>query len=176
MRPWILLAALLPCVASAAGHEVSLGVTTVSTSSFFRSTASRWGLDAGYAYGLGAWRLGGGVRLALPRGAASVPLELYARALLSARWGSWMPAVGPELGLSGLSVLEPRTTGLPEDIDALEGERLGNVYLAFHAAPLRFAVRGFTVSALELQWGTTFTPPGGTLRLQVGLLHVGVPL
>jgi hypothetical protein len=116
------------------------------------------------------------VRLALPRGAASVPLELYARALLSARWGSWMPAVGPELGLSGLSILEPRTTGLPEDIDALEGERLGNVYLAFHAAPLRFAVRGFTVSALELQWGTTFTPPGGTLRLQLGLLHVGVPL
>jgi hypothetical protein len=37
-------------------------------------------------------------------------------------------------------------------------------------------VRGLTVSALELQWGTTFTPPGGTLRLQVGLLHVGVPL
>lgn len=176
MRPWTLLAVLLPGVAVAAGHEVSLGATTVSTSSFFRSTARRWGLDASYAHELGAWRLGGGLRLALPGGAAAVPLELYARALLTARLGSWTPAVGPELGLSGLSVLEPLRSRLPEDISDTEAERLGPVYLALHTAPLRFTVRDFTVSALELHWGTTLSPPGATLRLQLGLLHVGVKL
>ncbi len=176
MRLWFLLAVLLPGVVAAAGHEVSLGATTVTTSSFFRSTARRWGLDANYAREVGSWRLGGGVRLAFPKGSASLPLEVYTRALLSMRWGSWMPAVGPEVGVSGFSVLEPLKSGLPEDINDVEEERLGSVYLAFHAAPLRFHVRGLNVSVLELHWGTTLAPPGATLRLQLGLLHVGVSL
>lgn len=47
MRCLLLLARLLPLPALA--YEPSLGATTVSTGSFFRSTQRRWGLEASHA-------------------------------------------------------------------------------------------------------------------------------
>jgi hypothetical protein len=171
----LVLASLLPAVA--AGHELSLGATavTLTNGGAYNVTSPRLGLDAGYAHVLGSWRLGGGVRWA-PAGQGNLPLELYARALLSPRLGRWRPAVGPELGLSGLPVVLPPRGGFPEDFSRQQAEQLGPAYVALHAAPLRFDFRPFSVSALELQWGTTLDQPGSTLRLQLGLVHVGVTL
>jgi hypothetical protein len=178
MRQWFLLAAaLLPGAAAAAGHDVSLGATAVilTSGSNFNVAAPRLGLEAAYAQALGSWRLGGGVRWA-PSGRGSFPVELFARALFGPQLGAWRPAVGPELGLSGLPVIVPPAGGLPEDLSRRHAERLGPAYVAVHAAPLRFAFQRFTASALELQWGTSLNQPGSTLRLQLGLLHLGMTL
>jgi hypothetical protein len=178
MRHLSLLATvLLPTVAAALGHEVSLGATavTLTNGSAFIYSAPRLGLEAGYSHELGSWRLGGGLRWA-PASQGNLPVELFARALLSPHLGVWRPAVGPELGLSGLPIIRPSRGHLPEDLPLFQAEQLGPAYVAFHAAPLRFAFHRFTVSALELQWGTTLLQPGSTLRLQLGLVHVGVML
>jgi hypothetical protein len=51
------------------------------------------------------------------------------------------------------------------------------VYVAVHAVPLRFrAFDRFALSLLELQIGTHVSPFGRYLRLQLGLLGVGVTL
>jgi hypothetical protein len=179
MRSWLLLSAvLLPGGVVAAGHEVSVGSTAlvVTNGGVYNPKAPYWGLEATYTRALGAWDVGAGVRLSPGAGSASLPMEAYARALLTPRLGLWVPAVGPEVGLSGLPVVLPPNGGFPEDLSNLEEGLLGPAYVAFHAAPLRFAWRGFTASALELQWGTTLGQPGATLRLQLGLLRVGVAL
>lgn len=177
MRPWLLLsAALLPGVA-AAGHDVSLGVTavTLTNGGVYNVTTPRFGLDAAYAYELDHWRFGGGLRWA-PSGQGNLPVEVYARALLTTRLGRWRPAVGPELGVSGLPIIIPPQGGFPDDLSRKQAMQLGPAYVAVHAAPLRFVSQRFTVSALEVQWGTTLNQPGATLRLQVGLVHLGVTL
>lgn len=177
MRPWLLLAAALLPGAAAAGHDVSLGVTavTLTNGGVYNVTTPRLGLEAAYAYELGSWRLGGGLRWA-PSGRGNLPVEVYARALLSTHLGRWRPAVGPELGVSGLPIILPPEGGFPDDLSREQAAQLGPAYVAVHAAPLRFAFRRFTVSALELQWGTTLDRPGSTLRLQLGLVHLGVSL
>ena len=178
MRSWLLLAALLvPSLSAATGHEVSLGTTAVilTNGGVYNASAPRLSLEAAYARELGSWRLGGGVRWA-PSGRGNLPVELYARALLSTQSGFWRPAVGPELGLSGLPIILPPEGGFPDELSRQQAAQLGPAYVAVHAAPLRFAFRRFTVSALELQWGTTLNRPGSTLRLQLGLLHLGMTL
>lgn len=178
MRPWFLLAAvLLPGAAAAYGHDVSLGVTalTLTNGGSYNVTSPRLGLEAAYTHELGSWRLGGGVRW-LPTGQGNLPLEVFARALLSTRLGVWRPAVGPELGLSGVPTIVPPRGGLPDDLSRWQSAKLGAAYVAVHAEPLRFIFDRFTVSALELQWGTTLNQPGATLRLQLGLVHLGVTL
>ncbi|MGZ3461002.1 MAG: hypothetical protein ACXU86_21145 [Archangium sp.] len=177
-RPWLLLAAaLLPGAAAAAGHELSLGLTavTLTNGGVYNVTTPRLGLEAAYAYELGSWRLGGGMRWA-PAGRGALPLELFARALLTPHLGVWRPAVGPELGLSGLPIILPPQGGFPDDLSRQQAAQLGPAYVAVHAAPLRFAFQRFTLSALELQWGTSLNRPGSTLRLQLGLVHLGVLL
>jgi len=177
MRSWLLLTALLPGLAAASGHEVSLGSTALvlTNGGAYNVTAPRVALEAAWSLEAGAWRVGAGVRWA-PAGQGSFPLELYARGLLSTRVGRWQPAVGPELGLSGLPVIRPPRGGFPEDLPERQAAQLGPAYVALHAVPLRFAFGRFTASALELQWGTSLNRPGSTLRLQLGLLHLGMTL
>ncbi|MCY1077883.1 hypothetical protein [Archangium lansingense] len=176
MRHWMMLvAALLPGMAAASGHELSLGGALFSTSGLSLALPYRPGFEAAYAYQFDTWRLGGGVRWNL--GGGSPPLEVYARAQLTADMGVWRPAVGPELGLSGLRTVGPAPTGYPNDYQSTRAGLFGPAYVAIHAAPLRFAFGRFTASTLELHWGTLLTPrPGSVLRLQLGLLQVGVML
>jgi hypothetical protein len=176
MRTWVLLVLLLGGLPAQAEHQVSLGATTSSTVGFFRSTLQRYAVDATYTYAWAGWRWSGGLRWAFPQGRATVPLEVYGRAQLAARVGWWAPAVGPELGVSGLSVLDQGSINIPPDYRDAESGLFGPVYVAIHAAPLRFELPRFTVSALELQTGTSLPPLGPTLRWQLGLLHVGVRL
>ncbi|HYO68708.1 MAG TPA: hypothetical protein VEU33_21770 [Archangium sp.] len=178
MRHWMILAAvLLPGMASAAGHELSLGGHLFSSSGLALALPNRPGLEAAYAYETGNWRLGGGLRWSFTAAGGNPPLEVYARAQLTANMGVWRPAVGPELGLSGLRVVGRPNTGFPPDYPDLRTGHFGPVYAAIHAAPLRFVFGRFTASTLELHWGTLLTSrPGSLLRLQLGLLQVGVML
>lgn len=174
MRSWLLLAALLPGAAMASENELALGAPAVilSNGGVYNSTSPRFGLEAAYTHGFESWRLGGGVRW-FPVGQGSLPLEVYARVLLSPLHGVWRPAVGPELGLSGLPIVIAPAGGYPVDLSNLQGGKLGPLYLAVHAEPLRFVFHSFSVSALELQWGTPLNQPGAALRLQVGLVQLG---
>ncbi|EPX60250.1 hypothetical protein D187_002336 [Cystobacter fuscus DSM 2262] len=176
MRSWLLLAALLPHAALASEHGLSLGATAVIlTNGANNKLSPRLGLEAAYTYGREAWRLGGGVRW-VPGGGGSLPAEVYARVLLTPPSGTWRPAVGPEVGLSGLPINLPSRGGLPNELKDEEARRSRPFYVAVHAQPLRFVFRSFTVSALEVQWGTPIHQPGSALRLQLGLLHLGVVL
>jgi hypothetical protein len=176
MRTWFPLAALLVATPALAEHAVSLGASTLQIRANYGVYPIRMLADAGYAYKTDRWLLGGGVRLATPQGGAPVPLEVYTRALLSARVGPWSPALGPELGYSFLSEVGPRESRLPPDILGLEAKYTGPLYVAVHAAPLRFTFGRFTFSALEVTLGTPITTPATLLRLQVGLLSAGVQL
>jgi hypothetical protein len=178
MRHWMMLAAaLLPGMASASGHELSLGGNLFSASGLSLALPNRPGLEAAYAYESGSWRLGGGVRWNFASIGGNPPLEVYARAQLTANMGVWRPAVGPELGLSGLRIVAAPRPGFPPDYPDTRAARFGPAYAAIHAAPLRFAFGRFTASTLELHWGAQLTArPGNLLRLQLGLLQVGVML
>ncbi|HEX5748904.1 MAG TPA: hypothetical protein VFZ09_21875 [Archangium sp.] len=179
MRHWMMMlaTALLPGMASAAGHELSLGGNLFSSSGMSLALPYRPGLEAAYAYETDNWRLGGGVRWSFSANGSNPPLEVYARAQFTANMGVWRPAVGPELGLSWMRVVAPANTGFPPDYPDTRTGLFGPAYAAIHAAPLRFAFGRFTASALELQWGTLLSrQPGSMLRLQLGLLQVGVML
>lgn len=120
-------------------------------------------------------RVGAGARLATEWRGLTVPAEAFARAQLVAPVGPWKPALGVELGVSGLTRLfrAQEGTEYPSDlVDSVEPS-LSPVYVAAVAAPLRFQFGRFTVSAAELQIGSTVTDLDGSLRLQFGLLQIG---
>ncbi|WNG36525.1 hypothetical protein F0U60_24620 [Archangium minus] len=76
-----------------------------------------------------------------------------------------------------MTVVTQPSSGIPDDYPKTRADRFGPAYVAIHAAPLRFAFNRFTVSALELHWGTLLSPmPGSMLRLQLGLFRLGVVL
>jgi hypothetical protein len=164
--------------ALASEHQVAVGAATLTTSDFLRPHTGRTAVGLTYGYRTERWLLGGGVRFAFPRDTAVLPWELHARALLVARMGVWAPALGPELGLTGLAVLSSTTwaKGLPDDFARQQARLLGPVYFSIHSAPLRFEFSRFTVSAFELQVGANLPPLGATLRLQLDYINVGVRL
>ncbi|OJT19752.1 hypothetical protein BO221_36040 [Archangium sp. Cb G35] len=154
--------------------------------SFARLNSPYVGLEAAYRTPLateGRWNhvlVGGGLRVArkpaLPEFTdITLPLEVFLQARLRARVGPWEPSVGPELGLSGMSVLYRRIIPA-EGEDPQEQSRLSPFYFAIGAAPLRFHFGRFTVSALEFHVGTVSFPHNSAVRLQLGLLHGGIQL
>jgi hypothetical protein len=186
-RPLLALATLvvLPTVAHASepmAEGVFVGWTNVQTRSFFRATPMRTAVELGWARTIDEARTGlplelaAGLRGALPDDAGGVPGELFVRARLVARLGYWEPALGPELGWSGLARLGSPPGGLPDDIDRVEGARLGGLYLGFDAAPLRFRFGRVTASVFELLLGAGLWPAGGVLRVEFSWLQLGVAL
>lgn len=170
-----------PALAQAANHQLSLGVGSLSYTSFRRPSSGFTVFEAAYHRPVGQetpWRslrIGGGLRTGLPAAASHLPLEGFIQVQLSARVGFWEVAAGPELGLSGFG----RLIDIPlpaDELFELEDERLGPAYAAFHAAPLRFHFNWLSVSALELSVGTALSSPGSAIRLHVGLLRLGVSL
>lgn len=182
---WVALAAALVTPAAHADtvvpseNRLTVGLTSLSFGSFFRGTPSAYALEAGYGFlrpGGFPLELGGGLRASTGRAGVAVPLEVFGRARFIGQLGYWEPAVGPELGWSGLSALSPRRDGLPEDLDRVEAGRLSAVYFSFDAAPLRFRFGRFTASAFELSVGSTVWPLGSAVRTEFGLLHLGYVL
>ena len=177
----LLLALLLQAapVQERSPHRFTLGVTSVDYDAVFRATADPRVAELAYGYSPhGKWEpleLGGGLRFTRTRPGVDVPGEAFLRARLEARFGSfsWRPAAGPELGVSGLPQLGPRTDGFPDDLDQVEARRLSPLYLAVDLAPLRFHFRGFTLSAMELSLGAPLFPSGTALRTELCLLSVG---
>ncbi|HEY8207240.1 MAG TPA: hypothetical protein VIG99_07155 [Myxococcaceae bacterium] len=173
--PCALLLALL--AAEPPAHGVSLGIGTVSYVSIFSGSPWRPGLDLAYERDLSPrWLLRAGLRAALPSQRTPVPGELYAQLQLRAVLGVWEPAIGPELGVSGLTDLGALPDSLPPELNDLEQLRVSPLYVAIAAAPLRFRLGRFTLSALELHWGTTLVPPGAAVRFHLGFIRVSAGL
>lgn len=179
MRAFPLLRAAAVALALGASpawaHAVTLGAFSGSASASFNGTPGWLGAEVAYTWDAARWAAQGGVRVAMPFDASPVPLEAFARFLLAAGYGAWRPLVGPELGVSGLAVLEAPLARRPTELHAAEQRTLGPAYVAMHAAPVRFVFRErWVVSALELQVGTSLAAPGATVRTQLQLLAAGV--
>lgn len=168
--------------AQPARHELSLGATALSYVSYTRSTPGFLVLEAAYHQRLkqeGPWsalRLGGGLRMGMPTPSAHFPMEGFVQAQLAARLGVWEAVVGPELGLSGYARLGTNSVLPLEEVKRLEDQRFGPLYVGIGAAPLRFHVGPVLLSALELQLGTSLASPGSSVRMQFGLVRMGVKL
>jgi hypothetical protein len=165
-------------------HGVSVGVSSFQQLGLWRNAESAMTLDAAYHRALGTQGpgrhlfLGGGLRYALPSASTTFPLEVYARAELRTRVGFWEPAGGFELGFSRVSlprqaVRLPMGVELYEQNDALTS---GPLYLAIHAAPLRFRFGRVIVGGPEVQWGPAGPPFRTAQRLHLGLARVEVQL
>jgi hypothetical protein len=178
----LLLAPFIPAEAAAHEHELSLGAATFQYQSFLRSSARPAFnvLELAYHHPAGSegvWNnvlLGGGVRAGLAPlfSDVSLPAEVFARARLRARMGFWEVGVGPEIGVSGFAKLRVRPIPA-EGEDEKEAALLSPVYVAVGAAPLRFHLGRFFVSALECHVGTSSFPRSSAIRLHLGLLNVG---
>jgi hypothetical protein len=186
---WAFALAPLEAPAPEVRHGASLGVQALSTwgatgtsPTFLTLELATWH-SVSSAHTPAALLLGGGLRVAFPSARApdAVPLEGFVRAqLASPAWGGvWEPAMGVELGLSGLSrlqrqfYLDPR---FPTPLRELEQARVSPLYAAFVASPLRLRLPWLRLSVLELLWGTPLGQPGAAARLQLGLLSVGKDL
>ncbi|MBX5484781.1 MAG: hypothetical protein IRZ16_23405 [Myxococcaceae bacterium] len=159
------------------GHRFTAGLAQVAYSSFFRSASDPFAFEAAWSWlarpNLLSAEVGAGLRVAPGRQGVSLPLEVFARARFVAEVGPWLPAVGPELGVSGLARLSPRSDRLPYDLDNEEAKRLSPFYAGIDAAPLRFGFGHFVLSALEIGLGAALGPPGGAVRTRITLLQVG---
>ncbi len=185
VKLWAVILALvaLPSLASPPSNELSLAVSDFSFLSFFRGAGPYRGIEATYHRPVrseGFWRsvrIGGGLRTGFPLEGASIPLEAFVQAQLTARVGIWEAAAGPELGIGGYARLARPFYLAGEVLIAEEDARTGPAYLGFVMAPLRFRLfERFVVSALEAQVGTLVPHFGGAIRLQFSFLRLGVLL
>jgi hypothetical protein len=161
-------------------NELTVGETSLMYRATKGSTALHHTLDMAYHHvmGLGSpsmgLRLTLGMRVGLP-GSAEMPLEGYSRLEWMMRMGPWLPAIGPEVGVSGftraLQVVDNPSSpvGYPGELQ----DQMGQAYAGLAVAPLRFLVGRFTLSAAELEAGVPLNNPSSALRLQVGLIHIG---
>ncbi|WP_257450112.1 hypothetical protein [Archangium lipolyticum] len=164
----------------ARANELTVGATSFLSLASLSSTATRLTLDVAWHHTLGLGerpegvRLTAGVRASTP-GSAELPLEGYGRVELVARVGSWVPALGPEVGVSGFTHLDRYSESpvYPRGVLGVVQEHQGYVYAGLALAPLRFQLGRFTVSAAELQAATPLKDVGSAVRLQFGLLHLG---
>ena len=182
---WWTLGSALLCSSTALAEPgpqgVAVGVGSLNHYSFARPAEPLTTVELSYRRATGQeglWRhlhVEGGLRLAMPTGKTTFPLEGYARAELRTRMGFWEPSAGLELGLSRAAFLTHRVRiywELFEQEDAL----LGPVYVAAHAAPLRFRWGRFVLGGPELRVGPTGPPFGGVMRLQIGWGRLEVEL
>jgi hypothetical protein len=163
------------------GHEVSLSAATFTFSGYLRSTSRIYALEAAYHRQLaleGVWsnvRVGGGLRTGTAPAFTTphVPLEGFVTGQFLGRVGVWQPAVGLEVGVGGFATLRPT---LVNELSDHEDRRTGKFYLAISAAPLRFVLGRFVLSAAELQIGSPMLPLGVGMRQYLGLVRVGYVL
>jgi hypothetical protein len=160
------------------GHQLSLALGQLRWPSYLREVPDQLAVELAYDWsgplGVQGWLVGGGARLARGRADLPLPGELFVRARLEAGpgLGPWRPALGPEVGVSGLGAPQPDWS-VPVELHRLELGRVSPLYLAMHAAPARFRFGRLTISALELSIGAGLRPLGGSVRWEVGWARVG---
>jgi hypothetical protein len=162
-------AAVLATGTLPAGLEPSAGLSVLATQHVF-SYALEPAVEVGAGWRVReAWVVGAGVRLGLGPVLPEGYLHLSAAPALE----RWLPRVGLELGLSARTRFTEGDQILRETRQAAE-ESAGVTYVAVRAEPLAFRWSRWRISVLELQLGTFFPDPGRTLRVQLGLVTVGV--
>ncbi len=160
-------------------HRVTLGASRVSQMGVFRDLADGPLVEVAYGFlprgRFAQVELGGGLRAGGRREGVTVPGEVFVRARLEGRIGDsvWRPAVGPELGVTGLGADSPRPDGLPDDLDRAFAARRSPLYLSVDLAPLRFTWRDFTLSAMEVSFGAPLFPTGTSLRTELSFVSLG---
>jgi hypothetical protein len=121
------------------------------------------GLGAGWSWSVGA-RLGLGP--VLPEG--------FARLSASPAVGRWVAAVGLELGVTARTRYRDASGGVAQALRAQAQDEASPLYLALHAAPLRFRIWDrWRLSVAELQIGSHLGRLGEHVRVQIGLVQVG---
>ena len=172
---WLIVAAQAP---DPTPPGLSAGVSGLFYGSYNRSAPLTPALElASHVPLRGApLELFGGFRFASASATVSFPVEVFAGARLVGAFGLWRPAAGPEVGASGFARLPPRGGGFPDDLDALEDQRLSPFYLAFDAAPLRFLVGDLTLSLLEVSVGSSLGVVGTAIRVELSFLNLTVAL
>jgi hypothetical protein len=173
LLPLLLLAAAAAPDDPAFAHVVSVGGFTNATLASFNSGASS-GPTLGWLGTHGPFGVGGGLRVGVPSSASPVPVELYVRAVFTARIGPWEPLLGPELGVSGLATLAPSLAKRPTDFADVERGLHGPFYVAMHTEAARFRFGRFLLSVLGVDVGTSLGAAGTVLRLQLEPISVGV--
>ncbi len=169
MLPALAAALALSTAGLPHGLEVSAGVSTLATQHVF-SYALEPALEVGAGWRVReGWVLGLGARLGL----GPVLPEGYVRLSAAPDLGRWAPSLGLELGLSARTEFPEGDALLRETREAAE-EGVGAGYVAVRAEPLSFRWARWRVSVLEVHVGTHLQDPGRTLRVQLGLLTVGV--
>lgn len=165
----IVLAAAAPRAVAAEPIHVRAGVSElVHMTSFFGALGAAAEVE-GEARLAPAWCVTGGVRIELTSGRP----EAFGRISIAPRARGWIPAVGVELGVSARARLRDRR-GQLADARAEAQASASPVYVAVHAAPLRFTIGAqWTLSVGELQVGTQVPEVGHWARLQLGLVSVG---
>jgi hypothetical protein len=99
--------------------------------------------------------------------------EVFGRIILQQESGAWRPELGLELGVTGRAKFEDGDFLLRETRQAMQ-TGISSIYMAIHAAPLAFTIhKNWTLSALEIDFGTHFSNFGRTLRAQATLISVG---
>ena len=166
--------------AKSPSQEISAGLTNISYISFYSRTPQIYAGEVAYHRALAAegfWSrvwVGGGVRGHLPTLLRPMPLEVYVQARVSARFGLWEAAAGPEFGVSGMATLYPLLAD--NDVGQIEQKLVGPMYFGFGAAPLRFHLGPVLLSALEFNFGSSAPPLGSATSMRVTLFRLGVNL
>jgi hypothetical protein len=99
-------------------------------------------------------------------------IEGFVRGNISQKFNSWEPYAGLELGLTGRAQFDVKE-GLMSETNRAMMKSISPVYMAFHIAPLRFKMNKWSLSFMEVSFGSHLNEPGRTLRLQVGWLTAG---
>jgi hypothetical protein len=99
--------------------------------------------------------------------------EGFGRLLMSEQRRSWFPTVGIEAGYTGRAHFGEGEKLLRETRQAMLND-VGKFYIAAHAAPLKFTFHEhWMFSVLELNIGTHLKNMGRTLRVELGIVHIG---
>lgn len=177
MSPLVLAATLLsldssPPNAPVAPLEVSTGAgVLLNLSPYAASSSVAWEV-ALHGPVTSAWRWGGGSRL----GISPPRAEGFVQFLAAPRFDSWRPSAGIELGVTARNEFRSDDRLLREARAAsLDG--ISPWYVGFNATALSFrAWDRLHVSALELHVGTHVAPLGRLVRLQIGIVSIGMDL
>jgi hypothetical protein len=115
---------------------------------------------------------GAGVRL----GIGPVHPEGFARILAAPVFDVWEPAAGLELGVTARADFE-NDDKLLRELRERSVDGVSPFYVAVHAMPLSFRLwERLRFSVFEFQVGTHFVPLGRVVRLEFGLIAVGMTL